>query len=517
MNGEELMALCKRRGVFWPSAELYGGAQGLYDYGPVGVAIKKRLEEAWVQWFVGLSPDYHLIDPAEILPEAVVRASGHLANFADLEVLCGQCGTASRADHLLEEAGVASGEGLRPEEVRILLEERKVRCPRCGAEKLSVPTPFNLMFGLDFGATGRERAYLRPETAQGAYLAFPRMWEVARKQLPFGIGVIGKAYRNEIAPRQGLFRMRAFTQAELQIFFDPEEFLPEWEPMADLAIPVLRADERAAGSQEARPRTVRELVEKGGLPPFYAFHMAVLFRFARDVLGYPADRIRFLEKNEKERAFYNRIHMDLEVKLDSLGGFKEMGAVHYRGDYDLTRHGEGSGTDLSVTTSRGKHLVPHVLEVTFGVDRNLWALADLHLATEPSPDPGEPPRTVWRLPSYLAPTLVGVIPLIRKEHTSFARELSGKLRDEGLSTALELTGSVGKRYARLDEIGVPRALTIDAETITQGTVTIRDRDTRAQVRRPVIEVAAALRPGSIPPRFSAGAGEPTPGTRSISI
>ncbi|MGI0067708.1 MAG: glycine--tRNA ligase, partial [Thermoplasmata archaeon] len=218
MKSDELYALLRRRGILWPTAELYGGAQGLYDYGPLGAALKRRIEEAWAAWFVGLSDDYYRIEGAEILPEAVVRASGHLENFTDPEVTCESCHTAFRADSVLEKIRPEGVDGLTPAQIGELVVSHKIACPKCGKSTLSVPRAFNMMFGLDFGVTGRERAYLRPETAQSSYLAFPRMWEVGRKALPLGVALIGRAYRNEIAPRQLLFRMRAFTQAELQIF-----------------------------------------------------------------------------------------------------------------------------------------------------------------------------------------------------------------------------------------------------------------------------------------------------------
>ncbi|EQD60330.1 glycyl-tRNA synthetase, partial [mine drainage metagenome] len=194
--------------------------------------------------------------------------------------------------------------------------------------------------------------------------------------------VIGRAYRNEIAPRQVLFRSRAFTQAELQIFFDPSDYAVPLEAVAAERLPMVSADRRAAGDVTPVHRTPAELVDAGELPAFYAYHLARSYRFYREVLGYPAERIRLYEKSAAERAFYNRIQFDIEVDLVSLGGFREVGAVHYRGDYDLTRHGEGAKKDLSVARPDGRRVIPHVLEITFGVDRNIWALADLGLRTD---------------------------------------------------------------------------------------------------------------------------------------
>ncbi len=500
MNSDELYALLRRRGVLWPSSEIYGGAQGLYDYGPLGAALKRRIEDAWRAWFLGLSDDYYEIDPAELLPEAVVRASGHLENFTDPEVVCDGCHRAYRADTILESARPEGVDGLSSEAIADLVRRFAPRCPACGAERLRVPRPFNLMFGLEFGAAAGDRAYLRPETAQNSYLAFARMWEVGRKALPLGIAVVGKAFRNEIAPRQILYRLRAFTQAELQIFFDPERWTVPIDVVRHDALPLVLARRRAAGDESIHPTTVEALVREENVPEFFAYHLAMAHRFYRDVLGYPAGRLRLFEKSETERAFYNRLQFDVEVNLDSLGGFREVGAVHYRGDYDLSRHSAGSGRDLAVTTGDGRRIVPHVLELTFGVDRNLWALADLHLVRD-----GE--RTVWKLPPYLAPLQVAVFPLLKKEHGPVARTIAEELRGEGWAVEYDDAGNVGRRYARVDEAGIPFAVTVDRETIepgpAQGTVTVRLRDDRSQERLARARLAARLRPAFVfphPPR-----------------
>ncbi len=496
MKIDELYALLRRRGVLWPTAEIYGGLQGLYDYGPLGAALKRNVENAWSAWFLGLSPDYHRIEPAEFLPEATVRASGHLENFTDTEVTCESCGASFRADTLLEKIRPEGIDGLSASDVAALVRTSGAKCPSCGSSSLKLPRAFNMMLGVGLGVAGGEKAYLQPETAQASYLAFARMWDVGRRALPLGIGVIGRAYRNEIAPRQVLFRMRAFTQAELQVFFDPAGFPVPFATVAAEPLPVLRASARESGATEAETRRASELVA-AGIPEFYVYHLAQMFRFLRDVLGYPAERLRFLEKSEKERAFYNRIQFDAEARIDSLGGFREVGAVHYRGDYDLTRHAAGSGRELAVTPTGGATFVPHVLELTFGVDRNVWALADLHLARD-----GE--RTVWKLPAFLAPIEVGVLPLIGKEHGAFAEALTATLLGRGLAARYDEAGSIGRRYARMDEAGTPFCVTVDGGTVgdgpEHGTVTLRLRDSRAQERVPAEALPARLEAAVRPPR-----------------
>jgi glycyl-tRNA synthetase len=498
MKADELFALLRRRGYLWPSAEIYGGTQGLFDYGPLGVQLKRRVEEAWLAWFVGLSENYHQVLPAEILPEAVVRASGHLENFTDPEVSCDSCHTVFRADTVLEKVRPEGVDGLAPAQIAELLRSSGAKCPRCGEATLSVPEPFNLMFALNLGVTARERGYLAPETAQGSYLSFPRMFEIGRKSLPLGIAVIGKAYRNEIAPRQVLFRMRAFTQAELQIFFDPLSFPVPVETISDATLPVLRVARRAGGEERPEMVTARTLVEEGGLPAFYVYHLYHSFRFYRDVLGYPEASLRLFEKSDQERAFYNRIQFDLEANLESLGGWKELGAVHYRGDWDLSRHAEGSGQDLAVLVADGRRILPHVLELTFGVDRNLWALADLGLRTD-----GE--RTVWKIPPYLAPASVAVLPHLKKEHSTYAQVVLGRLRAAGIRAVYDASASIGRRYARMDEVGTPYCLTVDRETVdpahpNHDTVTVRERDSRSQERVPVDRLVERLVGALLPPR-----------------
>ncbi len=495
MKIDELYALLRRRGVLWPSAEIYGGAQGLFDYGPLGTALKRHLEDAWATWFLGLSDDYYLIQPSELLPEAVVRASGHLENFTDPEVTCDACRTSFRAETLLEKVRPQGVDGLTAQQIAEVVHANQLRCPSCGSLALGVPKPFNLMFGTAFGVGRDERAYLQPETAQASYLAFSRMWDVGRRALPLGIGVIGRAYRNEIAPRQVLFRMRVFTQAELQIFFDPKAFELPFAAVAQEKVPVLRAERRLAGQESTEHPTAAELVASG-LPEFYVYHLVHMLRFLRDVLRYPEERIRFLEKSEKERAFYNRLQFDAELAIESLGGYREIGAVHYRGDYDLARHGEGSGKDLAISRGPSDRLLPHVLELTFGVDRNLWALADVHLAKD-----GE--RTVWRLPPYLAPVPLGVFPLIPKEHREAARRLASEMRASGIPTGYDEGSSIGRRYARMDEAGAPFCATVDSVTIAdgpeQGTVTLRDRDSKSQERVRTADLAGRLAPLLRPP------------------
>ena len=480
---DDLLSLSVRRAFLWPAVDLYGGFAGFYDYGHLGARLKKKWEHLWLSYFLGLSDNYHLIDTTTILPEASLKASGHVDQFTDLLVVCTKCKETYRGDHLIEAVTHEEHEGLSPADVDAKIRELKIRCPKCKGE-LGPARPFHMMFPIGVGPLGEDRAYLRPETAQGVYLNFKREFEALRRKLPMGLAIVGRAYRNEISPRQGVYRMREFLQAELQIFFDPAEFdsqLPV-ESVRTESVRVALTSEK--GEPSAKDRTVSDLI-RSGLPPFYVYHMVVVQRFFLDVLRMPRDRFRFAELAEGERAFYNKIHFDVQVRQDSLGGFREAGGVHYRTDHDLSGHSKGSKKDLSVQVG-DKKVLPHVLELSFGVDRNLWALLDVAYETAGN-------RSVLRLPRALAPIDLGVFPLLSKAGLpERAEEIHRGLRRE-FDTFYDEVGSIGKRYARMDEIGTPFCVTVDHTTLEDGTVTLRERDSAGQVRVPSRTLAETLR------------------------
>jgi len=470
---DELMSLSLRRGFLWPAVDLYGGFAGFYDYAHLGARLKRKWEDLWLSYFLGLGDNYHLIDTTTVLPEASLKASGHVDHFTDVLVACTKCGESYRGDHLLEAVTHQEHEGLGPAEIDAKIRELKLRCPKCKGT-LGPARAFNMMFPVGVGPLGQDRAYLRPETAQGVYLNFKREFEALRRKLPLGLAIVGRAYRNEISPRQGTYRMREFLQAELQIFFDPATFDGELpiDTVREERLRVAFATEKAEAT--ATDHTVDALI-RHGLPPFYVYHMVLVQRFYLDALGFPRDRFRFAELDERERAFYNKVHFDIQVQQASLGGYKEVGGVHYRTDHDLSGHAALSKTDLSVLVDDRK-VVPHVLELSFGVDRNLWALLDTGFRT------GE--RAVLQIPPALAPISIGVFPLLSRDAMparadALYRELRGRFNafyDEG--------GSIGRRYARMDEIGTPFCATIDHTTLADDTVTLRERDSTGQVRLP---------------------------------
>ena len=468
---DDVMSLSVRRGFLWPAVDMYGGFAGFYDYGHNGVLLRRRWEDLWIETFLGLSDNYHLIDTTTILPEAALKASGHVDHFTDILVTCTRCAESHRGDHLLEAATHEEHEGLTPEEIDGKIRELKIRCPKCKGE-LGPACAFNMMFPLGVGPTGKDRAYLRPETAQGVYLNFKKEFEALRRKLPMGLAIVGRAYRNEISPRQGTYRMREFLQAELQIFFDPATFADAVPIDAVASVPLRIAWAAEKKEPTAHDTLAKDLVDRG-LPSWYVFHLVQVQRFYLDLLRVPRDAFRFAELDEKERAFYNKIHFDVQVKQESLGGFKEVGGVHYRTDHDLKGHESVSHAKQSVTFGASK-LVPHVLELSFGVDRNVWALLDLTY--------GQGERIVLHLPPRLAPISVAVFPLVNKDGLpEKAESMYASLRKR-LTAFYDDSGSIGRRYARMDEIGTPFSVTVDHETFEGKGVTVRERDSQKQIR-----------------------------------
>jgi len=478
---EDVTSLSVRRGFLWPAVDPYGGFAGFYDYGHNGILLRRRWEDLWIETFLGLSDNYYLIDTTTILPEAALRASGHVEHFTDILVTCSRCGESYRGDHLLEAATHEEREGLRPEEIDQRIRDLKIRCPKCKGE-LGPSRAFNMMFPVAVGPTGKDAAYLRPETAQGVFLNFKREFEALRRKLPMGLAIIGRAYRNEISPRQGTYRMREFLQAELQIFFDPATFA-DLVPLHEAsAVPIRVAWAAEKNAPTAHDIPAIDLIARG-LPSWYVWHLIQVQRFYLEQMRVPREAFRFAELDEKERAFYNKIHFDVQVRQESLGGFKEVGGVHYRTDYDLKGHEAGSHVKQTVTFGSSK-LVPHVLELSFGVDRTVWALLDL------SYQKGE--RVVLRLPPRLAPVPVAVFPLVNKDGLPERAEAIYAALRKRVTAFYDDSGSIGRRYARMDEIGTPFSVTVDHQTLEGKGVTVRERDSQKQIRVGETDLAASL-------------------------
>ncbi|MFO7834571.1 MAG: glycine--tRNA ligase [Halohasta sp.] len=565
----DLMELAKRRGFFFGSNGAYGGTAGFYTFGPEGASLKHNVESAWRDRFtVRLGNDE--IEAPTIMPEAVFEASGHLDGFDDMLVECAECGESHRADHLIEDAveGIEDAEALGVDRVEELIREHDLACPTCGADLAGEPVEdFNLMFETSIGPGTGQTGYMRPETAQGIFVEFPRLKEYARGQLPFGVTQIGPAYRNEISPRRGIIRVREFTQAELEQFIDPEEDEPPLDDVADVDVTLYPATEQQKDDGGYVETTIGEAVDEEIIgSPWVAYYLGIAQEWYERV-GVDMDRFRFRQHLSGERAHYAADCWDAESEID--GNWIEIAGFAYRGDYDLTKHAEYSedrftvfkrydepitvekavvdpdmsalgpefggaaadvaeglqdladaepeafeGDEVTVDvdgesytvdtevanfaveeqTESGEHITPHVVEPSFGVGRTVYTLLE-HAYSEDEVDGEE--RSYLSLAPEMAPTDVAVFPLVTNddELVGVAEEVAGSLRGAGISVSYDDSGSIGRRYRRQDEVGTPFCVTVDKDGLEgdgEPTVTLRERDSAAQIRLPVDEVAGEL-------------------------
>jgi glycyl-tRNA synthetase len=545
--------LARRRGFFWQSYEIYGGVGGFVTYGPLGARLKQNIEAKLRELFVNKLGIFE-IESSVITPGKVFEASGHVNHFKEPMVECTKCNKRFRADHLLEEyAKISSTEAekMSLDEIKAAIEKNAITCPECGGT-FNAPQQFLAMFETTIGPYSGATGYGRPEAAQGIFVEFNRLYAMAREKLPFGVLQIGHALRNEISPRQGLIRLREFTIADLEFFFDPEapccHLLKNVE---NETLPLLLAEKRAKGSEETLNVTVKEALEQKLVhSEWQAFFMAMAKKLLTEI-GVPAEKQRFIEKLPWEKAHYATQSFDQEVYVDRWGWIEVSGHA-YRTDYDLSCHMKASGADLRVykeyekpveeeqfvvkpimaklgpafkaeaakvaellskapaeevaaslekngyytvqnykilpeyvdvsrqkTVSRGKRFIPHVVEPSFGCDRLFYVA--LEYAYRVKDD-----RVIMSFPRSIVPTQVGIYPLVSKDGlVEKAQEVHKLLANEGFAAEFDETGSIGRRYARADEAGVPLGITIDYDTLNDGTVTIRDRDTWQQVRSPI--------------------------------
>jgi glycyl-tRNA synthetase len=436
---EKIVSLCKRRGFIFQSSEIYGGLNGLWDYGPLGVELKRNLKNYWWRVMVHERDDVVGLDGAILTHPAVLKASGHVEGFSDPMIDCRSCKAHLRADQL----------------------SAKKQCPVCGSKDLTAPRQFNLMFETHVGAAADESsiAYLRPETAQAIFVQFKNVLEVSRKKLPFGIAQIGKAFRNEINPRNFTFRSREFEQMELEYFCRPEEgmkWLDYW--------------------REERLK-------------FY------------ENIGIPRDKLHVLNVPDEERAFYSKGTYDIEY--DFPFGRQELEGVAYRTDYDLSQHQKASDKSLEYFDDEKKEkFIPHVVEPSAGVDRTVLALiCDAYAEDEAPDEKGKmETRIVLRFHPRMAPIKCAVFPLLKNKEplVAKAKEIVDLLRPH-MTTFYDEAGAIGRRYRRQDEIGTPFAITVDFETLGEkdaalrDTVTLRERDSMKQARIAIKDLTEVLR------------------------
>ena len=459
---------------------------GFYDFGPLGTLLKNKIIQLWRKYYV-LGEGFFEIDSPTIMPEEVLKASGHVDHFLDAMTQCQKCGAAFRVVDILREAVGKDIEGLPKVEMERLLREQGVRCPDCGGE-LGPIFDFNMMFQTTIGPGAQRVGYLRPETAQGIFIDFKRLQRYARGRLPFGVVQIGKGYRNEISPRQGIIRLREFTMAEAEVFFDPQKpNHPRFSEVAGEKLRLLSADAQKAGKGELLEVTAeRASNDKLVCNELMAYYLALTKLFLID-LGIPEGAIRFRQQTPGERAHYSSETWDAEVLTERFG-WVEVAGLAYRTDYDLTRHAKFSGEDLSMfSADAGRKVVCHVIEPSYGIDRPLYCVLEHTFVQEKD-------RAYLRLRKGLAPIEAGVFPLLNRDGLpEKAWEVYQSLRRKGLMVEYDDSGSIGRRYARADEIGTPYCITIDHQTLKDDTVTIRDRDTTSQIRVKIEILPATLR------------------------
>ncbi len=490
MNNESAAEdIVKRRAIFYRSFGIYAEVGGFYDYGPIGLRIKRKIEEAWRKLFpegMGLLE----VETSIVLPEVVLKASGHLATFTDPVGVCGSCHTSYRLDKLLEEYYEANGDGeglggvkkLKLNDLAARISSVGIKCSKCGGS-IGNPENFNLMFKTQIGQKGTEIAYLRPETAQGIFVDFKDIYRAYGLKLPCGISQVGKVFRNEISPRQQLVRVREFTQMETEIFIDKEAGFGSFGGVDFKKIEAERISFARRGEEEGSEYTIRSLLDDGSIPNEYFAILLYKEKELVDLLGIGKERYRFRQLEKEELPHYSMGNIDLEVKTSY--GYIEVAGNAHRSDYDLSSHAKLSGEDLSVLSNE-KKVLPHVIEASIGVDRLLFSVIDGAVR-----DDGRG----WKLlalNSSVAPYEYAVFPLQKDDGLiKKAKEIHEGLGARRICSFYAEAGSIGKRYARADEIGIPNAITVDFDTLKDGTVTIRDRDSSKQVRKSIDELLRA--------------------------
>jgi glycyl-tRNA synthetase len=451
---DTIVALAKRRGFVFPTSSIYGGLANSYDYGPLGVELLRSIKNLWWREFITKRPDMVGLDSQIMLHPSTWVASGHVGAFNDPLVEDRITHKRYRADHLIEGWNEAHGKeldvaSLSLEQMNAYIQENKILSPE--GNELTEAKAFNLLFESAIGAVSGEKSkvYLRGETAQGIFTDFKHILDSSRVKLPFGVGQIGKSFRNEVTTGQFVFRTFEFEQAEIEYFFDPEA--TDWQQLLE--------DWKAA-----------------------------MWKFVTETLGIKAERLRWRQHSDKERSHYSKDTYDLEYLFPF--GWKELWGIAYRTDYDLKQHMELSGESLEVVDSAtGRKFVPHVIEPAVGVNRMfLMALVDSYR------EDTEKERIVLELKPSLAPYQVAVFPLLKNkpELVEKARELFNTLLDQNIRVVWDDRGNIGKRYLAQDEAGTPLCITVDFQTLEDTTLTVRNRDTAEQVRISIAELPQYL-------------------------
>lgn len=436
---EKVVSLCKRRGFIFPGSEIYGGLANTYDYGPLGVELKRNLANYWWKNFVSSREDMYGLDTSILMSPKVWEASGHTASFTNILIDCKNCQYRTRADHLIEDniSDIGNVEGKPLAELDKIIAENKIKCPNCGKIAWTKARNFNQLFETQVGiiTSGKNTAYLRGELAQGMFVNFKSVLDSIHPKLPFGLAQSGKAFRNEITMGKFTFRTLEFDLAEFEYFLNPKE----WEK-------------------------------------YFEYWKEEMYKFALS-LGFEKENLRWRSHSKEELSHYSIRTEDLEYKFP--WGFKEMWGLAYRTDFDLKNHMQKSGVDLRYTDlATNEKFIPHVVEPTFGLSRLITIiLMNLYFEDE------EKKRIVLKLPAFLAPYKAAVFPLLgnKPELTKKARKIYEELKQKFVVT-WDDRGNIGKRYFYQDEIGTPYCITVDFQSLEDDSVTVRDRDTAKQKR-----------------------------------
>lgn len=445
---DKIVAHCKNVGYIFPGSDIYGGLANTWDYGPLGVELKNNIKQVWWKKFVQERENSYGVDCAILMNPRVWEASGHVASFSDPLMDCKECKARFRADNLISNYshGEVNPDLMTKEEMSEYVQEHHVPCPVCGKSNFTPIRQFNLLFKTQRGVTSENALdiYLRPETAQGEYVNFLNVQRSMRAKVPFGIGQIGKAFRNEITPGNFTFRQIEFEQMEYQFF--------------------CHADEDEKYYEEFKKASKEFFV----------------------LLGIPEEKLKFHDHDKL--AFYAKAACDVYYQFPF--GWDEVNGIHNRTNYDLTKHQEYSGKNMEyLDPITNEKFIPNVIENSYGLDRAILAVICNAYDVETLPD-GEV-REIMRLSPRIAPFKVAVLPLIKRDLSDKAHELFKELAKDFRVTYDE-TGTIGKRYRRQDQIGTPLCVTVDFDTLQDNTVTVRDRDTMEQIRMPISELKAYI-------------------------
>ena len=550
-SSNDLMSVCKRRGFIWPSFEMYGGVAGMYDYGPLGCALKNNIVEMWRSIYKGRE-GFVEIDSDTVNPREVFKASGHLDNFADLITYCQKCQAPYRADHMVKDY-YDNPDVLTPKQLEEAFVKYKIKCPACGGD-LGPVDEFNLMFRTNIGPGNARVGYMRPETAQGIFVNFSNLYRYNREKLPMGVIQTGRSYRNEIAPRQGMIRLREFNQMEVELFVDPAD--KDWARFPEIENETL--DLIPNTTLELTTMTVKEAVEKGVIANRVLAYFVYTTKQLLLSLGVDEKKLRFREHEKDEMAHYAADCWDAEALLSY--GWTEIVGIADRGCWDLSRHAQFSGEDLShfkkfdeprevevekiqpnskalgpvykgkakaisdaisalplsaisdgklkVTVDgeeielgseffqvikrtekvAGERVIPHVIEPSHGLDRIFYTVLEHAYDYDEKED-----YVVMHMAPAVAPIKVGVFPLMEKDGLDdMAKKIYESVHTHRVEAYYDGSGTIGRRYARMDEVGTPWCITVDYDSLQDGTVTIRDRDSKEQKRIPSADAARII-------------------------